>query len=252
MSRRRSKDWMKEEFAVRIRSPQSFGVLAFWFFIWAICSFNPWVGIGLFFAAGGSLGFFGGKRDTVDDLWGYDKSLDDYFDEDEDEDGRRRRQGGESEAAARARANGEALPEPEAPPKLHQAVIAEAEPALVRLEAAASVAEGELGARLRNMVARVKEVEMGLRQDPSKLSDVQRLFTYYLPATADLLGARGAIAGGAEPARLAEIDAMIGKLDLAYTDFASRLRGHDARSLEIDMRLLDQSLDDEFTHKTKG
>jgi len=68
MSRRRSKDWMKEEFAVRIRSPQSFGVLAFWFFIWAICSFNPWVGIGLFFAAGGSLGFFGGKRDTVDDL----------------------------------------------------------------------------------------------------------------------------------------------------------------------------------------
>jgi hypothetical protein len=131
-------------------------------------------------------------------------------------------------------------------------VIAEAEPSLVRLEAAASVAEGELGARLRNMVARVKEVEMGLRQDPSKLSDVQRLFTYYLPATADLLGARGAIAGGAEPARLAEIDAMIGKLDLAYTDFASRLRGHDARSLEIDMRLLDQSLDDEFAHKTKG
>ncbi|MFN5270301.1 MAG: hypothetical protein ACK5DN_09065, partial [Hyphomonadaceae bacterium] len=100
MSRRRSKDWMKEEFAVRIRSPQSFGVIAFWFFIWAICNFNPWVGFGLFFAAGGSLGFFGGKRDTVDDLWGYDDTDDDV---DEDEDGRRRRQGGESESAARPR-----------------------------------------------------------------------------------------------------------------------------------------------------
>jgi hypothetical protein len=249
MSRRRSKDWMKEEFAVRIRSPQSLGVLAFWFFIWAICSFNPWVGFGLFFAAGGSLGFFGGKRDTVDDLWGYD-SDDGYGDEDED--GRPRRQGGESEAAARARANGEALPEPEAPPKLHQAVIEDAKASLVRLEAAASVADGDLGQRLRNMVACVKEVEMGLRENPSKLSDVQRLFIYYLPATADLLGARGAVAGGGDPARLAEIDAMIGKLDLAYTDFASRLRGHDARSLEIDMRLLDQSLDDEFAYKTKG
>ncbi|MCA3694368.1 hypothetical protein [Aquidulcibacter sp.] len=248
MARRRSKDWLKEEFSVRIRSPQSLGVLAFWFIIWAICDFNPWVGIGLFFAAGGSIGLFGGKRDTVDDLWGYDDDEDDY----DDEDDKPRRQGGESEAAARARANGEALPAPEAPPKLHQAVIEDAKPALVRLEAAASVAEGELGARLRNMVARVKEVEMGLRQDPSKLSDVQRLFTYYLPATADLLSARGAVAGGADPARLAEIDTMIGKLDLAYTDFASRLRGHDARSLEIDLRLLDQSLDDEFAHKTKG
>ena len=249
MARRRSKDWLKEEFNVRIRSPQSLGVLAFWFLIWAICDFNPWVGIGLFFAAGGSIGLFGGKRDTVDDLWGYD---DDEEDDDDGEDDRPRRQGGESEAAARARTNGEVLPAPEAPPKLHQAVIEDAKPALVRLEAAASVAEGELGARLRNMVARVKEVEMGLRQDPSKLSDVQRLFTYYLPATADLLSARGAVAGGADPARLAEIDAMIGKLDLAYTDFASRLRGHDARSLEIDLRLLDQSLDDEFAHKTKG
>ena len=250
MSRRRSKDWMKDEFAVRIRSPQSFGVIAFWFFIWAICNFNPWVGFGLFFAAGGSLGLFGGKRDTVDDLWGYDSRDDD--DDEEDGDDRPRRQGGESEAAARARANGEVLPAPEAPPKLHQAVIADAKPALVRLEAAASVAEGELGERLRNMVACVREVDMGLRQDPSKLSDVQRLFTYYLPATADLLAARGAVVGGADPTRLAEIDAMIGKLDLAYTDFASRLRGHDARSLEIDMRLLDQSLDDEFAHKTKG
>jgi len=30
------------------------------------------------------------------------------------------------------------------------------------------------------------------------------------------------------------------------------LRGHDARNLEIDLRLLDQSLDDEFAHKSKG
>jgi hypothetical protein len=52
--------------------------------------------------------------------------------------------------------------------------------------------------------------------------------------------------------RLAEIDRMIAKLDLAYTDFAARLKGHDARSLEIDLRLLDQSLDEEFDLWVKG
>ena len=102
------------------------------------------------------------------------------------------------------------------------------------------------------MVAKVREVEGGLESDPSRLSDVQRLFTYYLPATADLLAARGGVAGSGDMARVAEIDAMIGKLDLAYNDFADRLKGHDARSLEIDLRLLDRALDEEFATKIKG
>jgi hypothetical protein len=105
---------------------------------------------------------------------------------------------------------------------------------------------------LRNMVARVKEVVAGLEADPSRLSDVQRLFTYYLPATADLLAVRGGVAGSGDSDRLAEIDTMIGKLGLAYDDFSARLSGHDARSLEIDMRLLDQALDQEFVLKTKA
>ncbi|GBF59416.1 hypothetical protein PbB2_03116 [Candidatus Phycosocius bacilliformis] len=247
---------MRDDLVVRLRSPGAWGSLIFWFIIWAICNFNPWVGIGLFFAAGGSLGLFGGgKRGERGELDDFFDSLDDDWDDEDDGYGRRRHQGGESEESARARNNGE-LPAPvetsPASARLHESVIGDAKPALVRVEAAASVAEGELGARLRNMVARVKEVELGLRADPSKFGDVQRLFTYYLPATADLLVARGAVAGNGDAARLAEIDAMIGKLDLAYTDFASRLRGHDARSLEIDLRLLDQSLDDEFAHKTKG
>jgi hypothetical protein len=246
MARRKPDDWFSDELAPRLRSPKSAGALVFWFIIWAICNFNPWVGVGLFFAAGGSIGLFGGSKcKTEDDLWDFDDD-----DEDDEETGRRR--GGESEQDARARSGGAKWPILEANTKLHQSVIAEAQSSRMQLEAAASVAGGELGGRLRAMVARVKEVDMGLHQDPNKLSEVQRLYTYYLPATADLLAARGAVAGSTDTTRLAEIDAMIAKLELAYTDFASRLRGHDARNLEIDLRLLDQSLDDEFAHKSKG
>ncbi|GIU67828.1 5-bromo-4-chloroindolyl phosphate hydrolysis family protein [Candidatus Phycosocius spiralis] len=244
MARRKSDDWLADELAPRLRSPKAMGALIFWFIIWAICDFNPWVGVGLFFAAGGSIGLFGGsKRETKDDLWDYD----DYEEEDIG-----RYQGGENDREAQARSSDSNRPILEANTKLHQKVMAEAKASRMQLEAAASVAEGELGTHLRAMVARIQEVDMGLHQDPNKLSEVQRLYTYYLPATADLLAARRTIAGSTDTARLAEIDAMIAKLNLAYTDFASRLRGHDARNLEIDLRLLDQSLDDEFAHKSKG
>jgi hypothetical protein len=215
------------------------GPTFFWLVIWAICNFNPWVGFGLFFAWGGSVGLFNEddkrkrrrRREQVEDDRGFSLG-----------------QGGQSAPTAVTDQSENTVP----PLPLHKQVIAEAAPARTRLEAAASVADGALGTKLRNMLTRVKAVEAGLETDPSRLSDVQRLFTYYLPATADLLSARGAIAGSGDIKRLEEIDTMIGKLDLAFTDFGDRLQGHDARSLEIDMRLLDQALDSEFALKTKG
>ena len=242
MKRRRSDDWVGDELLPRVRSKATFGATFFWLAIWAVCGFEPWVGFGLMFAWAGSVGLLGNKKDNLDD-W-----------DEEDERGYQRARGGESQENARARQFGEVMDEPSTPSAvpLHRQVIADAASARARLEAAASVADGGLGTRLRNMVAKVRDVEAGLESDPSRLSDVQRLFTYYLPATADLLAARGGVAGSGDEARLAEIDTMIGKLDLAYNDFADRLKGHDARSLEIDLRLLDRALDEEFVIKTKG
>jgi hypothetical protein len=243
MGKRRSDDWdwMDDELLPRIKSKATVGASVFWLAIWGITGFEPWVGFGLFFAWAGSVGLFGGKKGDSDD-----------WDDEDDVRGYQRALGAETPESARARQAGEPLAEPALSPPLHRQIIADAKPARTRLEAAASVGDGELGARLRNMVTKVKDVESGLESDPSRLSDVQRLFTYYLPATADLLVARGAVAGSGDTKRLAEIDTMIGKLDLAYTDFADRLRGHDARSLEIDLRLLDRSLDEEFESKVKG
>jgi hypothetical protein len=242
MAKRRSDDWLGDELWPRIKSKATFGATFFWFAIWVVTGFNEWAGIGIFFAWAGSVGLFGNKGDKGG-------VLDDY---DDDQRGYQSGMGGESAQSAKARQDGEPIAVAGPTPLLHRQVIADASAARTRLEAAASVAEGELGARLRHMVAMVKDVESGLEADPSRLSDVQRLFTYYLPATADLLSARGAIAGSGDTKRLAEIDMMIGKLDLAYTDFSERLLGHDARSLEIDLRMLDQALDEEFVLKTRG
>lgn len=244
MARRESNDWVSDELLPRIKSKAGFGATVFWLAIWWGLGFHPWIGLGLFFAWGGSVGLFGGKPDKF-----YE-----FNDKDEDDRGYRRALGSETHEAASARLSGEPVAEQSPPPPLpmlHRQVIADAAFSRARLEAAASVGESDLGVRLRNMLARVKEVEAGLESEPGRLSDVQRLFTYYLPATADLLAARGAIMGNSDTKRLAEIDAMIGKLDLAFTDFANRLKGHDVRSLEIDLRLLESSLNEELFSKTK-
>jgi hypothetical protein len=248
MGKKRDEDWFDDELLPRIKSRATFGATFFWLAIWAITGFNFWAGIGFFFAWGGTVGLFSKNRRRGD----YDN--DDYDDDDDYEDNRgyRRASGFENEEQALARRNEPEALEPAPKTALHRQVTQSAAPNRARLEAAASVADGALGVRLRNMVAMVKDVENGLEAEPSRLSDVQRLFTYYIPATADLLAARGAIVGSNDGARLAEIDTMIGKLDLAFTDFAQRLKGHDAANLDLDLRLLDQALDDEFVMKTKA
>jgi hypothetical protein len=234
MGKRSRDDASEDDLLARILTSSVVGPTIFWFGFWAALGFKQSIGIGFFFAWCGSVGLFEStkkkpKTPQRSDDRGYQANS----------------QPQEPVAIEAPPAATPTIP-------LHRQVIGDAQPARARLEAAASVADAQLGERLRAMVARVKDVVAGLEADPSRLSDVQRLFTYYLPATADLLAARGGVAGSGDTDRLAEIDTMIGKLGLAYDDFAARLSGHDARSLEIDMRLLDQALDQEFVLKTKA
>lgn len=216
-----------------LKSPQGLWSVLGWGGLWAICGFDGT----LFFIFGlcalGTAGVFD---------WG--KGV--------DEGKRQRRRGSEQEgpiSAGPAIESGEQTPAPLMQKPVHDKIVEDAAPARVRLDAAAAVATGERGDRLRRMTANVRKVAEGLKQDPSKLNDVQRLFTYYLPATSDLLAAVGAVTANGDTARAAEIDTMLGKLDEAFADFAQRIDGHDARSLAIDLKMLEQSLDQEFAGK---
>lgn len=132
------------------------------------------------------------------------------------------------------------------PPEMHVKILDDAQNYIEQIKSAANVATGQLGASLREMVNSLEKAKMALLKAPEKLSQIQRLFTYYTPETANLLVARGKAASAGDAQRLGEIDEMLGKLEIAFSQFNSKMDGDDGRSTDIDMKLLSQSLEQDF------
>lgn len=132
------------------------------------------------------------------------------------------------------------------PPQMHLKILDDAQNYVEQIKSAANVATGQLGASLREMVNSLEKAKMALLKAPEKLSQIQRLFTYYTPETANLLVARGKAASSGDAQRLGEIDEMLGKLEIAFSQFNSKMDGDDGRSADIDMKLLSQSLEQDF------
>ena len=132
-------------------------------------------------------------------------------------------------------------PEPQ-DPEIHKRIIEDANPDFNEIRAASAVASGAVGENLRSIVKNAEMIQHELLRDSSKLSEVQRVFTYYIPATADLLTARGKAIISNDETKTHEIDNMIARLEAAFSDFAARMHGEDVRSIDIDIKLLDQSL----------
>jgi hypothetical protein len=268
----------------RIRARGMAGALLFWGAIWAFTGFNPTL-LPIFIGVALLMGFKWDAdkkagRDADDDWWSdgsrrRDEDWDDDEDEDDEDDlfGERRHRRSEARERAGQGAGdpsgplGQSYPEvvpagepssatpvraaPKAPAGLHGKVIADAAPARAALASAAAVAAGELGERLRRINDTVDQIARALEADPSRLSDVQRVFTYYLPSAADLIAARGSLVAKGDAARVAEVDSMIGKLDVAFADFLKKVHGRDPRTIDIDIRLLEQALDQEFAGRKR-
>lgn len=132
------------------------------------------------------------------------------------------------------------------PPEMHVKILDDAQNHVEQIKSAANVATGQLGENLREMVNSLEKAKMALLKAPEKLSQIQRLFTYYTPETANLLVARGKAASAGDTQRLGEIDEMLGKLEIAFSQFNSKMDGDDGRSADIDMKLLSQSLEQDF------
>jgi hypothetical protein len=80
-------------------------------------------------------------------------------------------------------------------------------------------------------------------ESPEKLSAVLRFFTYYLPATADLVQDRIKLAPHAGTERLAEIDQTLVRLGDAFAGFRTAVMEPDMASVDLDITLLDDALD---------
>jgi hypothetical protein len=267
----------------RIRAKGMAGALLFWGAIWAFTGFSGAL-LPIFFGIALLMGFKWDAdkeagRDADDDWWSDgSRRRDDDWDDDDDEDeddlfgeGRRRRRTDVRGRAGQGAGDpsgpvGQPYPAPEpaseppaqparaaarVPAGLHGKVIGDAAQARAALASAAAVASGELGERLRRINDTVDQIARALEADPSRLPDVQRVFTYYLPSAADLIAARGSLVAKGDAARVAEVDSMIGKLDVAFADFLEKVHGRDPRTIDIDIRLLEQALDQEFAGRKR-
>jgi hypothetical protein len=105
----------------------------------------------------------------------------------------------------------------------------------------------KLPASLKAVVKKLGEDGSAITQaataNPDMLTPVLRFFTYYLPATADLVQDRLKLAPHAGAERLAEIDQTLLRLGEAFAGFRAATLEPDLASVDLDITLLDDALD---------
>lgn len=128
----------------------------------------------------------------------------------------------------------------------HMALIEETNLVRRKLAHASKIHIGDLGCCLSAILSSIDAIIAGLKDNPLKLIEVQRLFTYYLPEIGNLLKARDHMSTIAQHSRVSEIDVILVRIEAAVATFALRMHEADIRALDIDLKLLDQALAAEF------
>jgi 5-bromo-4-chloroindolyl phosphate hydrolysis protein len=128
-------------------------------------------------------------------------------------------------------------------------LLAEAEPLAERMEDAASAIRTRAVAdRIRHLVKVARDIFAAIERDPLRLDRVRRFLTYYLPRAAEIAEAYRALETSTVPdtTRLAATGDMIDRLDVAFTRYAANLQDADLDKLDIELKLLKSSLDEDL------
>jgi 5-bromo-4-chloroindolyl phosphate hydrolysis protein len=88
----------------------------------------------------------------------------------------------------------------------------------------------------------------GIEKDPLRIDRVRRFLTYYLPRAAEMAEAYRALetGPGADTARLNATGEIIDRLSAAFTEYAGNLRDAELDKLDIELKLLKRSLDEDL------
>ncbi|MEX2629084.1 MAG: 5-bromo-4-chloroindolyl phosphate hydrolysis family protein [Tistlia sp.] len=106
------------------------------------------------------------------------------------------------------------------------------------------VADRLVAARLKRMAVACNEVCRQLERRPQRLLQVQRLLTFYLPSARRLAESYEVLErrpGGAG----AETRQMLERLETLFADYARRLDEPQQDALDVELRLLEQTLEEE-------
>jgi 5-bromo-4-chloroindolyl phosphate hydrolysis protein len=128
-------------------------------------------------------------------------------------------------------------------------LLTDAEPLATRMAAAAtSIRAPNVAERVRHLVSMAREIFAAIEKDPLRVDRVRRFLTYYLPRAAEIAEAYGSLERSLAPtpARIAATGELIDRLDVAFTRYAASLQDADLDKLDIELKLLKSSLDDDL------
>jgi 5-bromo-4-chloroindolyl phosphate hydrolysis protein len=124
-----------------------------------------------------------------------------------------------------------------------------AEPLAERMEAAAkSIGDRAVAERVRHLVSTARSIFAAIEKDPLRIDRVRRFLTYYLPRAAEIAEACGTLERSLVPdqARITATGELIDRLDVAFTRYAASLQDAELDTLDIELKLLKSSLDEDL------
>lgn len=133
--------------------------------------------------------------------------------------------------------------------ELARELLDDAEPILRRIEEATQTIRNAIVRDRARHLANVGHDILGVvREDPLRIDRVRRFLTYYMPRAAEMTEAYARLERSAAPdlARLAATGGLIDRLDTAFTQYAANLHSGDLDKLDIELKLLKSSLDDDL------
>jgi 5-bromo-4-chloroindolyl phosphate hydrolysis protein len=128
-------------------------------------------------------------------------------------------------------------------------LLTDAEPLAARLDIAVkSIRAPKVADRVRHLAGVSREIFTAIEKDPLRIDRVRRFLTYYLPRAAEIAEAYGSLERGSVPdtARIAATGDLIDRLDVAFTHYAATLQDADLGNLDIELKLLKSSLDEDL------
>ena len=133
-------------------------------------------------------------------------------------------------------------------------LLTEAEPYAVRLEIAVnSIRTANVSERVRHLAKISREIFAAIENDPLRIDRVRRFLTYYLPRAADIAEAYAVLEKGTrDTTRIATTGEMIDRLDDAFTHYAANLQEADLGNIDIELKLLKSSLDEDLGRQPNG
>jgi hypothetical protein len=124
----------------------------------------------------------------------------------------------------------------------HDQILAETYRHIGVLARARQKLPADVRANVTLLHAHAKAIADQIVKSPEKFALIMRFFTYYLPATVDLVTDRLKLKGHAGSDRLIEIDNMLARLVGAFGAFESAALALELDSVDMDVELLGKAL----------